>query len=102
MASGGAMAFSRDVAIVGGCGRVGLPLGLALADAGLSVTLYDRAEGTVDGVSAGTMPFREEGADELLRPMLDSGRLRATTDPRSIAECEHVIIVVGTPVDEHL
>jgi len=96
------MAFSRDVAIVGGCGRVGLPLGLALADSGLSVTLYDRAEKTVEGVRAGTMPFRETGADELLGPMLESGRLSATTDPRSISECEHVVIVVGTPVDEHL
>ncbi len=36
------MSFTRDVVIVGGCGRVGLPLGLVLADAGLSVTLYDR------------------------------------------------------------
>ena len=36
------MSFSRDVVIVGGCGHVGLPLGLVLADAGLSVTLYDR------------------------------------------------------------
>ena len=33
--------FSRDVVIVGGCGHVGLPLGLVLADAGLSVTLFD-------------------------------------------------------------
>ena len=33
-----------SVAIVGGCGRVGLPLGLALADSGLDVTLYDIAE----------------------------------------------------------
>ena len=39
------MSFSRDVVIVGGCGRVGLPLGLVLADAGLSVTLYDRRRG---------------------------------------------------------
>jgi UDP-N-acetyl-D-mannosaminuronic acid dehydrogenase len=95
------MAFARDVAIVGGCGRVGLPLGIALADSGLSVTLYDRAERAVEGVRAGSMPFREEGADELLPRMLESGRLTATADPHSIVECEHVIIVVGTPVDEH-
>jgi UDP-N-acetyl-D-mannosaminuronic acid dehydrogenase len=68
--SGGAVAFSRDVAIVGGCGRVGLPLGLALADSGLSVTLYDRAERTVEGVRAGKMPFREDGAQRC------TGRLR--------------------------
>ena len=96
------MAFSRDVAIVGGCGRVGLPLGLALADSGLSVTLYDRAEGAVQGVRAGKMPFLEDGADELLPQMLATDRFCATTDPRAIEECEHVIIVIGTPVDEHL
>ena len=35
------MAFSRDVAVIGGCGRVGLPLGIALADRNLTVSLYD-------------------------------------------------------------
>jgi 3-hydroxyisobutyrate dehydrogenase-like beta-hydroxyacid dehydrogenase len=46
------MSFVRDVAIVGGCGRVGLPLGLVLADAGLTVTLYDRDAEAVDRVRA--------------------------------------------------
>src|SRR5882762_3456854 len=86
------MSFVRDVAIVGGCGRVGLPLGLVLADAGLSVTLYDRDGDAVDRVRAGKMPFWENGADEL----------NATTDPCAVAEAEHVVLVVGTPVDEHL
>ena len=44
------MSFPRDVVIVGGCGRVGLPLGLALADSGLAVTLYDRDAFAVDRV----------------------------------------------------
>ena len=38
---GSVPSFTKDVVIVGGCGRVGLPLGLALADAGRSVVLYD-------------------------------------------------------------
>ncbi len=96
------MPFSRDVAIVGGCGRVGLPLGLVLADAGLSVTLFDRAESAVEQVRSGSMPFLEAGADELLDRVLASGRLNVTTDAHSVSECEHVIIVIGTPVDEHL
>jgi UDP-N-acetyl-D-mannosaminuronic acid dehydrogenase len=96
------MHFSRDVVIVGGCGRVGLPLGLAFADAGLSVTLYDRDEHAVDLVRSGKMPFRERGADELLERMIATDRLTATTDPRMVGEGEHVMIVVGTPVDEHL
>src|SRR5262245_15083880 len=61
-----AMAFQRDVAIVGGCGHVGLPLGLALADAGLSVVLFDTNRAVVDTVAAGKMPFLEHGADEVL------------------------------------
>ena len=48
------------------------------------------------------MPFRENGADELLERIAGSDRFHATTDPRAIEEREHVIMVIGTPVDEHL
>ena len=34
------MGFSRDLVIIGGCGRVGFPLGLAFAGSGLEVALY--------------------------------------------------------------
>ncbi len=96
------MSFSRDVVIVGGCGRVGLPLGLVLADAGMSVTLYDVDANAVDRVRAGKMPFWERGADDLLERMIETERLDATVDPKSVSEAEHVVLVVGTPVDEHL
>jgi UDP-N-acetyl-D-mannosaminuronic acid dehydrogenase len=96
------MSFSRDVAIVGGCGRVGLPLGIAFADEGLAVALYDHDEAAVDQVRASKMPFRERGADEPLERLVGSGRLVPTTDPEVVSEAEHVIVVVGTPVDEHL
>jgi len=96
------MSFSRDVVIVGGCGRVGLPLGLVLADAGLSVTLYDVDANAVDHVRAGKMPFWERDADELLERMIATDRFDATIDAKSVSEAEHVVLVVGTPVDEHL
>ena len=35
------MHFEHDVVVVGGCGHVGLPLGLAFAARGLDVVLYD-------------------------------------------------------------
>src|ERR1700730_11540328 len=54
--TGTGMHFSRDVVIVGGCGRVGLPVGLAFADAGLSVMLYDRDASAVDLVRSAKMP----------------------------------------------
>jgi len=98
----GATGFSRDVVIIGGCGRVGLPLGIALAQRGLTVTLYDINEAAVATVNASVMPFAEEHADELLREVVAAGRLQATTEPASVATAEHLVVVVGTPVDEHL
>ncbi|MDQ1460258.1 MAG: UDP-N-acetyl-D-mannosaminuronic acid dehydrogenase, partial [Actinomycetota bacterium] len=96
------MAFSRDVVIVGGCGRVGLPLGLALAGSGLAVTLYDRDAFAVDRVRAGKMPFFEREADEALERLIPTDRLEVTTEAQAVSNAEHVIVVVGTPVDEHL
>ena len=93
---------TSDIVIVGGCGHVGLPLGLMLADRGLHVTLYDIDAAVVERVSSGEMPFLEKGADEVLTRVLEAGALEATTDPESVARAETVIVVIGTPVDEHL
>lgn len=94
--------FERDVVIVGGCGHVGLPLGIALADRGCTVSLYDVNEQTVAMVNGGRMPFTEEGATERLAAVLAAGRLEATTDAASVRSAENVVVVIGTPVDEHL
>ena len=94
--------MSGSVAIVGGCGHVGLPLGLAFADSGLDVVLYDINEASVDRVRAGKMPFVEKGADEVLARVLADGRLTLSTDPSAVSQVDHVVVVVGTPVDEHL
>jgi UDP-N-acetyl-D-mannosaminuronic acid dehydrogenase len=91
-----------QVVIVGGCGRVGLPLGLALARAGADVTLFDLNAAAVERVQAGTMPFHEDDADDLLTEVLAAGRLQATADRSSVSGADHVIVVIGTPVDEHL
>jgi len=94
--------FSRDMVIIGGCGRVGLPLGIAFASRGLAVTLYDINGAAVDVVNEGRMPFAEEGAGEPLGIATRDGRLVATTNPVSVGTAEHIVVVVGTPVDEHL
>ena len=90
---------SGSVAVVGGCGHVGLPLGLALADAGLDVVLYDINETAIDTVRAGKMPFFENGADEVLARGLASRRLTLSSAPQSVAAVEHVVVVVGTEGD---
>jgi UDP-N-acetyl-D-mannosaminuronic acid dehydrogenase len=94
--------FQHDIVIVGGCGHVGLPLGLAFADCGLDVILYDTNAAVVDAVNGGSMPFVEHGALEVLTRVLASGRLHATTDASMIDISEHIVVVVGTPVDRYL
>lgn len=91
-----------NVAIVGGCGHVGLPLGIALADRGCRVALFDVSEHAVDAVNRGAMPFDEPGASEPLARCVADGTLIASTSPAVLADAETVIVVIGTPVDEHL
>jgi UDP-N-acetyl-D-mannosaminuronic acid dehydrogenase len=90
------------LSIVGGCGHVGLPLGLAFARKGYQVQLFDTHAERVASVNAGAMPFQEEDAAGILTNVLRSGLLRATTDPESLESADAVIVTVGTPVDEYL
>jgi len=94
--------FRRDVVVIGGCGHVGLPLAIAFADRGARVGIYDVSAEAVDAVNAGRMPFSEPGAPAVLERVLADGRLEASADPAIVATAEHVIVVIGTPVDEHL
>jgi UDP-N-acetyl-D-mannosaminuronic acid dehydrogenase len=94
--------FTRDVVVIGGCGHVGLPLAIAFADRGLSVAVYDLSAEAVNLVNAGRLPFDEPGAAPVLERAVAEGRLTASTDPATVGTAEHVIVVIGTPVDEHL
>jgi len=94
--------FDSDVVVIGGGGHVGLPLSIALADRGSRVVIYDLDAGAVDSINAGVLPFLEPGAQEPLLRALDSGALRATTDASAVAGAEILVVVIGTPVDEHL
>jgi UDP-N-acetyl-D-mannosaminuronic acid dehydrogenase len=97
-----APAWNSDITILGGCGHVGLPLGLAFADQGLRVVLYDTNYAAVDRVRSGKMPHREPGAPEVLARTLADGTLTATADVSAVAGGEHLLVVIGTPVDEYL
>ena len=94
--------FEHDVVVVGGAGHVGLPLAIAFASRGLDVSIYDINQASVDGVNRGELPFMENGAQDLLTRVLAEGRLSATTDSSVLGRAEHVVVVIGTPVDEHL
>ena len=91
-----------DICIVGGCGHVGLPLGMAMADQGQRVVLYDINKEVVKKVNDGVVPFKENNAQPVLARVTKNKKLQATNDPKVIAKSDAVVLVIGTPVDEHL
>ncbi len=94
--------FQRDVVIIGGGGHVGLPLAIAFADRGAKVAIYDVDPVAVQHVNAGQMPFEEPGAAPVLKRVVAGEQLSASTDPAIVGSAQHVVVVIGTPVDEHL
>jgi UDP-N-acetyl-D-mannosaminuronic acid dehydrogenase len=96
------IAFTTDVVVVGGCGHVGLPLAIAFADRGLKTVSYDINPDTVALVNRGVLPFDEPDAGPVIERVVASGMFRASIDPTVISSAEHVVVVIGTPVDEHL
>jgi UDP-N-acetyl-D-mannosaminuronic acid dehydrogenase len=91
-----------DLVIVGGCGHVGLPLALSLADCGYRVGIDDIDAAKVEQVKAGNVPFLETGAKALLNELLPTGRLQLASNPGLIARTDIVILVIGTPIDEFM
>lgn len=53
-------------------------------------------------VNRAELPFDEPGAAPVIARVIASGMLKASDDPSIISEAEHVVVVIGTPVDEHL
>jgi UDP-N-acetyl-D-mannosaminuronic acid dehydrogenase len=90
----------RRVAVVGGCGHVGLPLSIALA-AHHDVLVYDIDAEAAERVRRGQMPFKDQGAEEGLAAALRSG-MQVSTTPEGLPKCDTIVFVIGTPVDEHL
>lgn len=90
-----------DLCVIGGLGRVGLPLALLFADAGRRVVAYDIDAARAAEVRAGRMPFLEEGGEETLRRVLGN-TLDVSTDIQCVGRSRTLIVVIGTPVDEYL
>ena len=85
-----------DVAIVG-AGYVGLPLGQVFSEAGRSVLLIDVAAGVVDGINRGESHI-EDVSYETLRPLVESGSLRATTSYDELRDADAIMIALPTPL----
>ena len=90
----------EKISIIGGCGHVGLPLGIVLSQAGYFVTLYDINLDAVKLVNAGKLPFLEKDAEEILKEQIKISRIRATSTISDIVDSSIIISTIGTPVDE--
>ena len=97
-----AMLDIGPLAIVGGCGHVGLPLGLAFARKGYQVDLVDTSAERVAMVNRGEMPFHEDDAEALLASSIKAGLIKATTDMTALEDAAAIIVTIGTPTDEYL
>lgn len=91
----------QKVMIVGGFGHVGLPLGIALADHGYDVVLYDIAAEIGETIEKGEMPFIENGADEILKRVIGKS-LFIAEDIREARTADIIVVTIGTPIDEYL
>jgi UDP-N-acetyl-D-mannosaminuronic acid dehydrogenase len=91
----------KKIVIIGGCGHVGLPLGIVFANCGLDVVLLDLDQAKIDAVNGGQMPFMETNAPEQLARVAGK-KLIATSDASCLRDADAAIAVLGTPVDEHL
>jgi len=81
-----------------GTGYVGLVIGTCLADVGHIVQCVDIRAEVVKQINAGCPPIYEAGLDALLRKVISTGNLSATTDARgAILATEVTLLCVGTP-----
>ena len=95
-------AAAADICVVGGAGRVGLPLSVVFASKNRRVLIYDLNQQSMDVIRGRKMPFREQDAEPLLRDVLAKGLLTFTSRADDVAGVPTIVITIGTPVDEFL
>jgi UDP-N-acetyl-D-mannosaminuronic acid dehydrogenase len=90
--------YKNNITIIGGCGHIGLPLGILFANKGLSITLYDKNQDSVKKINKSKLPFIEDKGQDLLRK--NKKRIFATTNKNCISESNIIIVCIGTPVKD--
>src|SRR5215218_3267791 len=89
--------MQHDVSVIG-LGRVGLPLALSFADAGLSVLGIDKDPDRLAALRARRMPFKEPGTQELL----DRVGLELSDRAADAAQADAIVLTLGTPTFSHI
>ncbi|MCO6416057.1 nucleotide sugar dehydrogenase [Siccirubricoccus sp. KC 17139] len=92
-------ARSAQIAVMG-LGYVGLPLALALADAGFATTGFDLDPAKLARLTAGESTLRQIPREKIEAAMR-SGRFAVSGDLAGLAEADAILICVPTPLGRH-
>lgn len=95
-----------DAVVVVGCGHIGAPLAIWLAQGGFNVYGVDSNPHTVEQLNKGILPVVEEGYQELLGKMLEAGNLKfmhpdADALRKISLKTRSIILTLGTEVDSY-
>ena len=56
-----------DIAVLGGCGHIGLPLSFSFAKSNLRVVAIDKNEEIIKKIQKKELPYKENGLQKLLK-----------------------------------
>ena len=85
-----------DIAVVG-AGYVGMPHAQTFAESGKKVVLIDVVERVVEAINRGESHIQDVPSEQL-KPLVDEGRISATTDFAAANASDAIVIAVGTPL----
>jgi UDP-N-acetyl-D-glucosamine dehydrogenase len=85
-----------DIAVIG-AGYVGMPHAHAFAQAGKKVVLIDILPEVVERINRGESHITDVPSEQL-KPLVDDGRISATTDFSIVADAEAIVLAVPTPL----
>jgi UDP-N-acetyl-D-glucosamine dehydrogenase len=85
-----------DVAVIG-AGYVGVPLATTFAESGCGVLVVDVVERIVEALNRGESHI-EDIENERWAPLVEAGKVRATTDYEELREAEAILIALPTPL----
>ena len=92
------IADNSEIVGIIGLGYVGLPLAVNFAEAGIKVIGFDKNPQKTMKINKGEN-YIKDIRDAVLREVVDSVSLVATSDFSRIGECDAVLICVPTPLD---
>ncbi len=85
-----------DIAVIG-AGYVGMPHAYSFAEAGKKVVLVDLIPEVVEAINRGESHISDV-PPERLKPLVDAGRINASTDFGVVADADAIVIAVPTPL----